>query len=278
MNEKLQLWLPICKLRKIDVNLSGEYYTYEWAESHNLIEKTCGEAWGKIHTVFILEPIEIRMTQDGNIEYRIIEECRVNHRSNYNTDFGVFHSDDRGEFGGTLILPFGGRVNGNFSEVFDFRNKVYAIDSLCHMGMGHFKLYEFNDANNYRCLYEVGGFENRYNEHLSYEAYCITSKGIYFLLSGVVTVESAKDTAHKHKLVSRLLHVSAGTVEEVIEIEESFEGVQNIIVSGDILYIAANKILAIINVLDGDIQYYTFINKSAENNLLRVRLADNQFG
>lgn len=277
MNDKLQPWLPVSKLRKIDINISGEAYTYDWAKNHNLLEKKCGEAWVKLHTVFILEPIEIRMNKDGNIEYRTTEEYNKNHRSDFHTDFGMFHSDDRGEFGGELILPVGGRLGGNFIDVFDFQNKVYAIDSICHMMMGNFSLYEFNDGSNYRCLYEVGGFGERHNESLSFEAYCITPKGIYILLSGEVTNESEKDIAYKDKWISRLLLVSNGTVEEVIEIKESFANVQNIIVSGDILYIAANKMLAIINVLNGDAQYYTFINKRAENNLLKVRAAYNQF-
>lgn len=59
----------------------------------------------------------------------------------YQTALGTFVTNNQGEFGGELTLPNGEIMQGNFCEIIECGNHVYAIDSCGHMGMGYFSLY-----------------------------------------------------------------------------------------------------------------------------------------
>ena len=262
-------WKPIKSLRKVGQNYSGWSYTYDWAKANGLFERATGQSFWKLHTVYVPEPLEIKMSNDG-IYYRLAEFPNGECPSSFNTVFGVFHNDNQGEFGGTLVSPSGLSVEGNFTLVFDFDDKVYAIDSLHHMGLRHFKLHEFKDASHYRCLYDVGGWGSRYNESLDFQGLFIASEGMYILIGGdILSDETNTDNdMHNYKETSKLLFVSNGKINECLEVGETFEEVKNIIVLNHYLYVASDKILTVIDMGSGESQYYTFIGKKAVRNLL----------
>ena len=264
--QKDNIWRPISALRKIEENLSGKYYSYEWVKSSGFIDHIDAESWGgKIHTAHVVEPIKIRLGEGNIIEYRKVETDDESQGCVFETKFGRFHSENRGEFGGKLRLPSGDCIGGNFDWVFDYNDNVYAIDSICHMGIGHFKFYEFHNSNTYRCIYDVGIWGERNNERFTFRSMYASPEGIYILLDGEVIVSDGS-----HKFISRLLFFSNGTVEECIDFEEIFTVVTSIIVLDSALYIAADKVLAVIDIKSGAMQFYTFIKKSAENDILNT--------
>lgn len=265
-------WQNILNLRKTRCNYSGWSYTYEWAKANKFVKPWRSESWIGGHNISIPEPIEIRLNEDKSIDYRKIKPGYEKTRHNYRTKFGKFYSNDMGEFGGELITPSGVSLSGNFCQIFDYDGKVYAIDSVNHMGLGHFKLYKFSDATHYRCLYKVGGWGNkRSNESLDLGAFYLATKGIYILINGNILIKD-DDTGEilNHRSISRLLFVSGNTVKEYLEIGEIFSDVQNIIVQDNILYVAADKILAIVDITNGKANFYTFLSKGAVHNLRKA--------
>ena len=52
-------------------------------------------------------------------------------------------SRDYGEFGGALETP-GGEINGNFCDIFEAGGKIYAVDSLSHLGLASTTVYSFD--------------------------------------------------------------------------------------------------------------------------------------
>lgn len=52
-------------------------------------------------------------------------------------------SRDYGEFGGALKTP-GGEINGNFCDIFEAGGKIYAVDSLSHLGLASTTIYSFD--------------------------------------------------------------------------------------------------------------------------------------
>ena len=46
-------------------------------------------------------------------------------------------------------------VGGNFRDVFDYKDKVYAVDSLEHMTMGNTTLYEVSQDGSMNVIYDV---------------------------------------------------------------------------------------------------------------------------
>ena len=267
---KAHAWQQMKRLRKVEQNFSGWSYSYDWAKNYNLLENRIGESWGNIHTVYTPEPIEIRQNASGDIECRIVDCQDCEYVTDFDTKFGRFHSDNNGEFGGELILPSGNIIGGNFSLVFDFDNKVYAIDSMRHMCLGHFKLYEFFDSDSQHCIYDVGGFGRHSKESLDFQGIFIEKNELYILIGGEILLngKDAKKYGDTYKCLSRLLMVTNGKVKECLEIEEAFDSVQNIIIANNHLHVAADKLLAVIDIVNGDKEYYTFIGEEAEHNLL----------
>ena len=270
-DDKQSKWLSINNLRNVERNYSGWSYTYDFAKQRNLLSSQKSRSYGDTPAVWTPETIEIRNTSEG-IEYRIKKISNNYENNKFKTKFGIFYTKNMGEFGGELILPLGDSLYGNFIQVFDFADKVYAIDSLRHMFIGHFKLYEFNDNSHYSCLYEVGDiFGERNDELLDFNGIYITSDNIYILISGEIHSNNATHfKERKYQNISRLLQVTNNKVEEIMEIEDTFSSVQNIIVTDEILYVAADKILAVLNIKNKDVKYYSFIDKKAELNLLKV--------
>lgn len=265
-------WRTIKTLRKVERNFSGFHYTYERVKSQNCLNLVESQYWlNDESVVHIAEPMVIRANEAGDIEWRhktdesILEE---NSDVDYETKLGLFHSSNYGEFGGELILPSGDSIGGNFVRVFDYKEKVYAIDSLRHMSLGHFKLYEFSTSTKYSCLYDVGDYLSlRRSESLKFQAIYFTDDAMYILLDGDVGISPYDCDDSTPVWISRLLFVQNGKVEECLEIKERFFAIENIIVQESILYIAADKILAIVNIENGEKSFYTFVKNKAENNL-----------
>lgn len=111
-------WKSINELRRADTNYAGMRYSVEYAEEVGILPfHYCGR-FGDIHSVVICEEIEICL-DDKEIRYKA---CDIAHKdrsakTTFDTQFGVFQNDNRGELGGSMLSPAGVRVHGNFREV-----------------------------------------------------------------------------------------------------------------------------------------------------------------
>ena len=97
-------WKNIDDMRIADRDYSGMSYTIEYAENN----KNKGDWWSRTGaTCWVEEAVRIRRGNNREILYQITGRDYGDHPTDFNTQFGVFHSEDNGEFGGEVVTPEG---------------------------------------------------------------------------------------------------------------------------------------------------------------------------
>ena len=267
-------WKLFKELRQVDTNYSGLSYSYEMAECLGILENRYFESFVGIHTVGVNENLEICLDEKGRLLYRLVEKSELKGiNKEFDTQFGVFMNNNQGEFGGELITPDRIRVRGNFVDVVDCGKRMYAIDSLNHLGIAHFRLLEFIGTKKYRTLYQtkeiwddIEGYEN-----LQFGALYEIDESLYILISGYVLQKEGKN---REVACTKVLRVRNSEVDECVKLNEAFYGVQNMLVLNDDVYVAMDKMVVRIDLGKGVVDYYTNISEFAESDLL----ATNKWG
>ena len=237
----------IKKLRHIDSALCGKYYSSEYAAQHKnglkIYISDCAQ-----HAVWIPEIINIVSDKDGNILYDTETYLSYYHERNevFHTTKGDFISADHGEFGGTLTLPSGRKINGNFIEVFEFCNKIYAVDSLSHMSIRHTDIYE-NDDYSYKRIF--------HNRELSFNASFYTEKGAYLLISGTEETENS--------------FVPKAELSVISFRNKNYQTARSMIIKGGKMILGMDKTVAVIDIESGQENYYTPLSEEDENALIK---------
>lgn len=134
MNENTKnQWQKLDELRRTDPHICGGYYTKNflktyrpdfYAEGYDFFPEFVRVAEKNGEIICRLEEA-IVPDEDAPIDS---DECMLE------TSLGTFVSRNHGEFGGALKTP-GGEMNGNFCDVFEAGGKIYAVDSLSHLGL-----------------------------------------------------------------------------------------------------------------------------------------------
>lgn len=263
-------WRPISELRKIERNYSGSPYSYEWAKKQGKIPKGYSEYLIKTYAVSISEEIELMCNADKDILYRITDNCGSGCTKEFITQLGVFKNDNRGEFGGQLITPTGESVGGNFIDVVNHKDKVYAIDSLNHLGLAHFNLLEFKSSDEYQTIYHTKDFMDvDYNiEDLEFGALYNNGQELYIVISGCI---SKVNNERSSVGCTKILKVTESVVEEIFVTNQTFNYIKSLVIIGDIAYVSMDKIVALISLSSGNVEYYTCISELAEKDLVQTR-------
>lgn len=263
-------WKSISELRKVDTNYSGMHYSYEYAKETGLLQYRYCEVSGAVHSVGVWEEIEICLDSDNGILYRACERGHRDYcsKEKFDTQFGVFHNDNRGEFGGSMLTPAGVCIGGNFREVVNHKRKVYAIDSMNHLGLAHFRLLEFSDAKRYKEIYStVDGYLDFLNRDcLQYGALFNTEDALYFVISGFVVTKNEKYVGH-----TKLLKVQNSKVEEIFVVNEEFCWIHSLVVFNNIAYVSMDKMVVSIDLETGILGYYTNLSELAELDLIEIQ-------
>lgn len=272
-------WKKLNQLRKIDDSISNLLYSKEYAEANGLVEpepkitkrKKKKRFYFPDKTVYIFQGIEIKESEQGEILWRRCGHKSTGSRMKYNTQFGEMISDDMGEFGGQLYTPFR-TIYGNFCDVFDFEDKVYAVHSLAHLLSLCFGLYEISKDGNINEVYSLIDYfmGKDYCEDLAYCAkYIRDDHNAYILIAGYV--KQLKEEFGETRYESRLIHICNGRVETIMVIPEWVSEVTNMIVTDDYVYLGHDKMLSIIDRKTKTIEYRTFLSGKAVKNLLKNR-------
>lgn len=147
-------WKSFCNLRKTTEKLSGRHYPISYTDKYNLTQHSHCQSFSKTPSAWIYEPVEVAVNSDGNIIYRIPDTHSIykKQQERFETSKGLFVSHNNGEFGGSLITPKE-TIYGNFEEVFECNDTIYAIDSLNHLGIAHTKIYSFTKKLKSKLLY-----------------------------------------------------------------------------------------------------------------------------
>lgn len=174
-----------------------------------------------------------------------IDECV------FKTSVGNFVSRNHGEFGGALETP-GGEIDGNFCDVFELGDRVYAVDSLSHLGLASTTVYSFDRGCKYHKIFS--------DENLGFKARYVTDERAYILLSDRVG-ENPK---------SVLLEISENGDMLKTEFDCDFQLVFNMLVSDGKMFLGADKAVVVFDLQTKEINAYTPLSVEAEKHIIGI--------
>lgn len=160
-------------------------------------------------------------------------------------------SRDYGEFGGALKTP-GGEINGNFCDIFEAGGKIYAVDSLSHLGLASTTIYSFDRDCKHHKVFSA--------ENLDFKARYATGERAYILLSDHV--------GKNPKLV--LLEISENGDMLKTEFDCDFPLVFNMLVSDGKMFLGADKAVVVFDLQTKEIKAYTPISVEAEKHIIGI--------
>ena len=257
-------WKSFCNLRKTTEKLSGRHYPISYTDKYNLTQHSHCQSFSKTPSAWIYEPVEVAVNSDGNIIYRIPDTHSIykKQQERFETSKGLFVSHNNGEFGGSLITPKE-TIYGNFKEVFECNDTIYAIDSLNHLGIAHTKIYSFTKKLKSKLLYSsVKNGTFMYDELIDFEAYFISENTVYILASGFI------NDAPDYKTVSYLFILEDGKISKIIQFDYILNHIYNMIIHEDKMILGMDKTVMIVNMNNKCLERYTFLSLEAENNLM----------
>lgn len=174
-----------------------------------------------------------------------IDECV------FKTSVGNFVSRNHGEFGGALETP-GGEIDGNFCDVFELGDRVYAVDSLSHLGLASTTVYSFDRDCKYHKIFS--------DENLGFKARYVTDERAYILISDRVG-ENSK---------SVLLEISENGDMLKTEFDCDFPLVFNMLVSDGKMFLGADKAVVVFDLQTKEINAYTPLSVEAEKHIIGI--------
>lgn len=251
MNENTKnQWQKLDELRRTDPHICGGYY------AKNFLKTYRPDFYAEGYDFF---PEFVRVAEkDGEIFCRI-EEANVpdedapvdSDECVFKTSVGNFVSRDYGEFGGVLETP-GGEINGNFCDIFEAGGKIYAVDSLSHLGLASTTVYSFDRGYKYHKIFS--------DENLAFKARYVTDERAYILLSDRVG-ENPK---------SVLLEISENGIDTKTEFDCGFYLVFNMIVKNGKMILGVDKAVVTADLQTKEINAYTPISVEAEKHIIGI--------
>lgn len=251
MNENTKnQWQKLDELRRTDPHICGGYYTKNFLKTYR------PDFYAEGYDFF---PEFVRVAEkDGEIFCRL-EEANVpdedapvdSDECMLETSAGTFVSHDHGEFGGALETP-GGEIDGNFCDVFELGDRVYAVDSLSHLGLASTTVYSFYRGCKYHKIFS--------DENLGFKARYVTNERAYILLSDCVG-ENPK---------SVLLEISENGIDAKTEFDCGFYLVFNMIVKNGKMILGVDKAVVTADLQTKEINAYTPLSVEAEKHIIGI--------
>lgn len=250
MDGNINKWQKLNELRKTDPRISGGYYTTEFLETYRPDFYSEGYS-------FFPEFVEVAEI-NGEIICRLEETDIPDEDAPFDSDecvfktsVGNFVSRDHGEFGGALETP-GGEIYGIFCDVFELGDRVYAVDSLSHLGLVSTTVYSFDRGCKYHKIFS--------DENLGFKARYVTDERAYLLLSGRVG-ENPK---------SVLLEIFENGDMLKTELDCDFPLVFNMLVSDGKMFLGADKAVVVFDLQTKEINAYTPLSVEAEKHIIGI--------
>lgn len=250
MDRNINKWQKLNELRKTDPHICGGYYTKNFLKTYR--PDFYSEGYG-----FFPEFVEVAKV-NGEIICRLDEPDIPDEDAPFDSDecvfktsVGNFVSRNHGEFGGALETP-GGEIDGNFCDVFELGDRVYAVDSLSHLGLVSTTVYSFDRGCKYHKIFS--------DENLGFKARYVTDERAYILLSDRVG-ENPK---------SVLLEISENGDMLKTEFDCDFQLVFNMLVSDGKMFLGADKAVVVFDLQTKEINAYTPLSVEAEKHIIGI--------
>lgn len=251
MNENTKnQWQKLDELRRTDPHICGGYYTKNFLKTYR------PDFYAEGYDFF---PEFVRVAEkDGEIFCRLEEAIVPDEDAPIDSDecmletyLGTFVSRDYGEFGGVLETP-GGEISGNFCDVFEAGGKIYAVDSLSHLGLASTTIYSFDRGCKYHKIFS--------DENLVFKARYVTDERAYILLS---------DRVGKNPK-SVLLEISENGIDAKTEFDCGFYLVFNMIVKNGKMILGVDKAVVVVDLQTKEINAYTPLSVEAEKHIIGI--------
>lgn len=146
----------------------------------------------------------------------------------------------------------GGEINGNFCDIFEAGGKIYAVDSLSHLGLASTTVYSFDRGCKYHKIFS--------DENLGFKARYVTDERAYILLSDRVG-ENPK---------SVLLEISENGIDAKTEFDCGFYLVFNMIVKNGKMILGVDKAVVTADLQTKEINAYTPLSVEAEKHIIGI--------
>ena len=251
-----EAWKDFSTLRKIDADLSWGRCSREYALEHHWFDKlkTRSEN-GDGSLIGFSDPYEVKL-QEGRVMYR--ESYDFDHESPefFDTQFGRFKNYDYGEFGGHLQrTKF--KLGGNFVDVFDFGDYVYAVSNLMHLGLGMFALYQIGKKLKASCLFATRCFDLEVAETFQYLGRSEDADSVYLYLSGDVRYFKEAEIPQPHDKSIILEIKRDGSFAVAKEYDYEFGSANSVARIGNRLYLGRNYMVSVVDLETGEKEFYT---------------------
>ena len=146
----------------------------------------------------------------------------------------------------------GGEINGNFCDIFEAGGKIYAVDSLSHLGLASTTVYSFDRGCKHHKIFS--------DENLGFKARYVTDERAYILLS---------DHVEKNPK-SVLLEISENGDMLKTEFDCDFPLVFNMLVSDGKMFLGADKAVVVVDLQTKEINAYTPLSVEAEKYIIGI--------
>lgn len=256
MNENTKnQWQKLDELRRTDPRISGGYYTTEFLKTYRPNFYSEGYSFfpefvevAKINGEFVCRLAEPDIPDEDTLFD--IDECV------FKTSVGNFVSRDYGEFGGVLETP-GGEINGNFCDIFEAGGKIYAVDSLSHLGLASTTIYSFDRDCKHHKIFR--------DENLGFKARYATGERAYILVSSSV---NTRNGGKKRKSI--LLEISENGIDAKTDFDCGFYLVFNMIVKNGKMLLGMDKAVVVVDLQTKEINAYTPLSVEAEKHIIGI--------
>lgn len=151
----------------------------------------------------------------------------------------------------------GREIDGNFCDVFELGYRVYAVDSLSHLGLVSITIYSFDRDCKHHRVFSA--------ENLDFKARYATGERAYILVSGSVSTRSGGE-----KLKSILLEISENGIDAKTEFDCGFYLVFNMIVKNGKMILGVDKAVVTADLQTKEIKAYTPISVEAEKYIIGI--------
>lgn len=272
-------WKTFSELRPIHQDISELGYKKEYIEKNNLSEiKYFNWSNSVTGVVCYYEPLEVMAEGDKifwryneNHVHRDIPEVFV-------TRFGTFNNHNHGEFTSWLEIDEdvvrtkrGKKINnlfrrndfsveGNYCDMFDCGEYVYAVSNLMHMGMGDFKMIRIDKNLGVVTVYE--NYSNADHMQLEYQGRYKNADGYGVVVSGICELENFGGKSEIQDVTILFQIDENGNCYISNEWDGYISSSNSMVTDENYIYFGQNKMITRLNILTGDMDFFT--NKTCE--------------
>lgn len=183
----------------------------------------------------------------------------------FETQFGTFNNYNHGEFASWLAkddyqnYQEKGRsifhIQGNYRDMFDCGKYSYAISNLTHGNLGLFKIIRIDQYFNAMVMYD--NCINHYDTILKYVGRFENKEGYGVIASGCRSLECMGEKRELHDITVLFQIDENGNCVKSNEWEISLSNASSMAVVGDYLLSAQNEMVMRLNMLTGEIVFFT---------------------